>query len=160
LAASFDNPRGLAVAPDGTVYVDDALNFRIREISPAGIVSTIAGDGNMGDSGDGGPATAAEFTQPDSIALDSVHHFLYLADFANNRVRRIDLATGGIDGYAGCGFGCFGVGGDGGPAATAQFEFPFGVAVGPGGDLYIADGVNCSIRKVDFATQIVATVAG
>ncbi|MFZ3018130.1 MAG: HYR domain-containing protein [Gallionella sp.] len=158
-AANLNGPRGIAVAPDGTIYFADNANFRIRSVSPAGIISTIAGTGNIGDAGDGGLAVNATLSGVLSIALNPPAGALYIADIDNNRVRRVDLTTGVITNFAGTGIFGFGYGGDGGPATSASLAFPEGVAVGSDGSLYIADAFNCIIRKVDTAS-IITTVAG
>ena len=99
LAAALKLPYGIAVAPDGTIYVADNGNFRIRKIDPAGIITTVAGDGTLEDvlntnGGDGGPATAAQLAGVLSIALDPTGMRLYIADIDANRIRQVDLTTG------------------------------------------------------------------
>jgi len=159
LAALLNGPYGIAVAPNGTIYFADNANYRIRSVSPAGIISTIAGTGNFGDAGDGGLAINAELSGVLSIALNPAADGLYIADVENNRVRRVDLTSGIIANFAGTGIFGFGYGGDGGPATNASLAFPEGVAVGPDGSVYIADVFNCVIRKVDPA-NIITTFAG
>ena len=87
LAAALFGPRGLAVAPDGTIYVADNANLRIRRVSPAGIITTVAGNGTLGDTGDGGPALAAQISGVLSIALNPAASALFIADIDNNRIR-------------------------------------------------------------------------
>jgi len=124
-----------------------------------GIITTVAGNGTYGFSGDGGPATAAQihlnFEVNPAIAVDSIGN-LYIADMGNERIRKV--ATNGIITTV-AGSGARGFSGDGGPATGAQLNFPLSVAVDSIGNLYIADGVNCRIRKVD-TDGIITTVAG
>ena len=165
LAAAMKFPYGIAVAPDGTIYVADNGNFRIRKIDPAGIITTVAGDGTPEDvlntnGGDGGPATAAQLAGVLSIALDPTGTTLYIADIDANRIRQVNLTTGIIGAFAGTGIFGFGYQGDGGPASAAQLAVPQGVAVDPAGHVYIADTFNCVIRKVDGGTGIITTFAG
>jgi RHS repeat-associated protein len=153
--AQLYQPYGVAAAPDGSLYVADTFNSRIRRIDPGGIITSIAGDGTFGHGGDGGPATAAKLTSPTGIAVGP-DGSLYIADAENNRVRRVD-PVGIITTVAGD--GVFGYGGDGGPATQAQLRQPWGVAVAPDGSLYIADYQNVRVRKV--ATDgTISTVAG
>jgi hypothetical protein len=150
LAATLYLPTGIAVASDGTIYFADNSNFRIRKIDPAGIISTIVGDGTIGDGGDGGPGTAAEIAGVAHVSLSPDDTKLYFADLDNNRVRVVDLTTGIVNAFAGSGFpGGFGFAGDGGPALTAKFKFPDGTAVDRNGNVYIADDFNGRIRMVD-----------
>ena len=122
-----------------------------------GYIYTAAGDGVFGSAGDGGPATKAELSWPYSLTFDASEN-LYIADLLNNRVRKVDYATGTMTTYAGN--GVQGFGGDGGPATAAEMYWPYGVASDPAGNLYIADSGNGRVRKVDFATGIITTVAG
>ena len=121
----------------------------------AGVISTVAGSGTLGFGGDGGPATAAQLALPSGVALDGAGN-LYIADWANHRIRKVD-AAGVISTVAGD--GTRGYGGDGGPAVAAQLRYPEGVAVDGSGNLYIADSSNHRIRKVD-AAGVITTVAG
>jgi sugar lactone lactonase YvrE len=165
LAAALRFPYGIAVAADGTIYVADNGNFRIRKIDPAGIITTVAGDGTLDDvlntnGGDGGPATAAQLAGVLSIALDPTGTTLYIADIDANRIRQVNLTTGIIGPFAGTGIFGFGYQGDGWPASAAQLAVPQGVAVDPWGHVYIADTLNCVIRKVDGGAGFITTVAG
>jgi trimeric autotransporter adhesin len=146
---------GVAVDSKGNLYFADITLHRICMVSPEGIISTIAGKGTSGYSGDGGPATAAELNQPTGVAVDSKGN-IYIADSENNRIRRI-TATGKIGTVAGNGNET--CRGDGGPATQAQLRLPNGVTVHSNGDLYIADTYNHRIRKVTTA-GIISTVAG
>ena len=122
---------------------------------PPGTITTIAGTGERGFGGDGGPATQARLNYPYGVAVDGAGN-LYIADLANHRIRKVD-STGTITTFAGTGERGFG--GDGGPASQAQINFPTGVAVDEAGNLYIADWSNARIRKVD-GTGTITTIAG
>ncbi|MCC7109348.1 MAG: hypothetical protein IT382_08680, partial [Deltaproteobacteria bacterium] len=160
IAARLRSPHGMAVAADGTVYIADTENNRVRRISPAGIITRVAGTGTWGDTGDGGQATSATLSGLVSLALSPADDILYIADLDNNRVRQVDLATGVISAFAGAGLIGFGYAGDGGPAVTAWLQMPEGVATDADGNVYIADVVNCIVRRVDIATNIITRVAG
>ncbi len=153
--ASLNNPSGLAVAADGTLYIADLTNQRIRKITPDGTISTVAGRGVAGFSGDGGPATGASINGPLGLALDASGN-LYFADQINHRIRRV-TPGGTIDTVAGTGVGGFS--GDGGPARSAALNFPVAVALDALGNLYITDLFNLRIRKVD-AGGTISTLAG
>ena len=148
--------RGVAVDGAGNLYIADSSNNRIRKVDAAGVISTVAGNGGEGYSGDGGPATAAQLNSPTGVAPDGSGN-LYIADRDNHRIRKVD-AAGVITTVAGSGrFGGFG--GDGGAATAAQLDDPRGVALDGAGNLYIADTDNHRIRKVD-AAGVITTVAG
>ncbi len=123
------------VAPSGELYIADSGNERIRRVDPSGTISTMAGTGVPGYSGDGGPAVAAQFDGPRGLAGDGAGN-LYVADDNNNRIRRID-PSGVITTVAGTGAADFS--GDGGPARSAQLNHPRGVAVDGRGNVFIAD---------------------
>ncbi|MBL8199103.1 MAG: hypothetical protein JNJ67_09190 [Chromatiales bacterium] len=160
-AAQLNSPDDVAVAADGTVYVADAFNLRIRRISPSGVISTIAGNGTYGDAGDGGQATAAQLGSIEAIALSPADDVLYIADSGTNRVRRVDLATGVITTFAGRGLDYLGHTGNGGPATSASIAIPTGIAVDPAGNVYFSESaIWCTVRKVDIATQVITRVAG
>ncbi|MGH8584547.1 MAG: RHS repeat-associated core domain-containing protein [Gammaproteobacteria bacterium] len=154
-AAALGGLPGLALGPDGSLYIADAGNHRIRRVGPNGIITTVAGTGATGFSGDGGPATAASLSGPFGLAL-SLDGSLYIADQFHHRIRRV-----GPDGIITtvAGTGAIGISGDGGPATAAALNSPFGVALGPDGSLYIADGGNNRIRRVG-PDGIITTVAG
>jgi sugar lactone lactonase YvrE len=156
-SAAFDQPRAATAGPDGTVYIADTFNHRVRRVDPAGAVTTLAGTGQAAYSGDGGPATAATLHWPHELDVDSTGLALYVADSANHRIRRVDLASGIITTVAGG--ATAGPGGDGGPATAAQLQDPKAVYVAQSGDLYIADSGNERIRRVDPSGTI-STVAG
>jgi sugar lactone lactonase YvrE len=157
-AAKLNWPDGLALQSTAGLFVADGLNSRIRAITFAsGIITTVAGDGVQGFSGDGGPATAARLFWPRGLATDAAGN-LYIADWGNNRIRKLAVGTGIITTAAGNGESGFS--GDGGPATEARLDSPLGVAVDAAGNLFIADYYNRRIRKVAGATGIITTVAG
>lgn len=154
-AALMRGPAALAVGKEGELYIADQLNNRIRRVDRNGIISTVAGNGGNVESGDGGAALQAGIPQPYGIAVDNEGD-LFVVSFNGARVRKIDkgglistVAGGATQGFAG----------DGGPALQASLRNLRGVAVGPGGELYIADNGNNRIRKVDGA-GIISTFAG
>ncbi len=154
-AAQLKTPLGIAVDNSGNVYIADSDNSRIRKVNASGIISTIAGDGSLGFTGDGGPATAAVLYKPLGVFLDNTSN-LYIADGFNQRVRRIDVA-GVIATVAGN--GSFAYSGDGGSAVAAGLNSPSGVAKDAAGNIYIADKMNHCVRKVSSA-GIISTFAG
>ena len=143
------------------IYISDSYNSVVRKVTVStGIISTVAGViGKSGTGGDGGAATAANFELPAGLALDSKGN-LYIADAGASDIRMVAAQTAIISTFAG-GTGHFGSSGDGGPPAAAYLLFPHDVAVDAAGNLYIADFVNCRIRKVTVApTPIISTLAG
>ena len=158
IAASLVNPEGVAVDSEGNLYIADTGDNRVRRVDAVtGIITTIAGTGEDGESGDGGPATEASLDRPTSVAVD-VEGNLYVADTGNNRVRRVDATTGIITTVTGVERP--GYDGDDGPTVAASPNDPSGVTVDIEGNLYIADTGNNRVRRVDVATGIIATVAG
>ena len=153
--ASLDSPSGVALDLQRNVYVADTGNHRIRKITPVGVISTFAGTGVAGFSGDGDVATKAQLNMPTGIGVDGSGN-VFIADTQNRRIRAI--TPGGIISTV-AGNGMAGFGGDGGPATQAQIE-PWDVALGPQGRLFIADGV-ARVRRVTnplFGGSIVAVV--
>ena len=140
-------PTGVAIGPDGSLYVADSSNDRIRRVGPDGIITTVAGNGLRGFSGDGGPATSAQLNNPSYGVAAGPDGSLYIADSANNRIRRVD-PDGIITTVAGNGTASFS--GDGGPATSATLAYPAGIAVGADGTLYVTDNSNRRIRHVGF----------
>jgi sugar lactone lactonase YvrE len=154
-SALFNQPRGIAIDATGVVYVSDYQNNRIRRVNANGTITTIAGNGNQGFSGDGGPAVNAQVNLPQNLAIDGAGN-LYIADTQNHRIRKI--GTDGIITTV-AGNGTAGFGGDGGPATSGQLNSPAAVAVGTDGSLYIADTENYRVRKVG-PTGFITTLAG
>lgn len=149
------SPVAVAMDTAGNIYFSDQAHSCVRKINTAGIISTVAGNGSIGYSGDGGPATAAEFNGLIGIAVDLAGN-IYIADGFNNRVRKVNTA-GIITTVAGCGLA--GYYGDTGPAISAGINFPSDVAVDASGNLYICDFDNFCIRMVN-SSGIITTVAG
>jgi sugar lactone lactonase YvrE len=154
IAAALNNPSGVAVMPDGGYLIADSGNDRVRRIFPDGTIRTVAGSGNYGSSGDGGPATSAALQAPIGVAAMPDGSFL-IADAAAARVRRVS-PTGIITTVAGT--GTRGLSGDGGPATAAAIYDPQGVTATPDGGFLIADG-DYVVRRVS-PTGIITTVAG
>lgn len=153
--ASLNEPVSVVVADDGTIFISDNGNHRIRRVDPGGIISTYAGTGSSGFSGDGGPAINARFNNPAGISLDGAGN-LYVADRDNNRIRRVS-PTGLITTVAGTGE-TFGNLGDGGPATVATIGSPSDVFATEDGTLYISDQGNRRIRRVTPAGTITTIV--
>ncbi|MBI2355311.1 MAG: hypothetical protein HYV06_09830, partial [Deltaproteobacteria bacterium] len=157
-AAGLNLPRGVALDSAGNLYIADDLNHRIRRVAAgSGIITTVAGNGSRGSSGDRGGATAAQLNNPVGVALDSAGN-LYIADTSNYRIRKVTAESGIITTVAGN--GSRGFSGDGGEATAAQLNIPFGVALDSAGNLYVADLSNHRIRKVAAGSGIITTVAG
>ena len=154
-SAQLNSPLGLAVDTAGNLYIADSGNARVRRVTAAGNISTVAGNGTSGFGGDGGSATGANLNTPSDVAVDAAGN-LYIADLSNNRVRKVTPA-GTITTVAGNGNG--GYSGDGGHAADARLRLPRAVAVDAAGNLYIADSGNRAVREVNTAGQI-STIAG
>ena len=154
-SASLGFPVGVAVDDANNVYVADGDNNRIRKITPGGIISTFAGNGNAGFSGDGGLATSASLNIPEAVAVDAVGN-LYIADAGNNRIRKVDtngnistVAGGSTNGFAG----------DNGPAAQALLNFPWALTTS-GNNVYIADEANNRIRLITYPSVAPSVYAG
>ena len=148
-------PRGAALDAAGNLYIADTENHRVRKVDAAGVISTVAGTGKQGYSGDGGAAVRAQLAFPWGVAADGAGN-LYIADRNNHRIRKVD-AAGVVSTVAGS--GQWGYGGDGGAAVRAQLAFPYNAAADEAGNLYIADTWNDRIRKVD-AAGVISTIAG
>lgn len=161
-SAQLTNPQGMAVDSAGNVYIADwGCNVVRRIDATTGVITTVAGNGGPGYTGDGGLATSAQVGGPGDVALDSAGN-LYISMIGEGQpghvVRRVDAVTGIITTVAGT--GTPGDGGDGGPAASALLLGPFGIDVDSAGNLYIADAGSNRIRRVDAASGIITTVAG
>ncbi len=157
-AAQVNDPYGVVRGPDGAIWFCESAGHRIRRISPDGILTTVAGNGERGYAGDGGPAIAATLNRPHEIRFDAAGN-LFVADMANHVIRRIDARTQVITTVAGIG-GRRGYSGDGGPATEATLNAPHSIQFGPEGDLYICDVSNHVIRRVDLKTNLITTFAG
>jgi uncharacterized protein (TIGR03437 family) len=156
-AAQLNAPEGVAVDSAGNVYIADSANNRVRKVTSAGAISTFAGSGTAGSSGDGGPAASAELNAPFGLTLDSTGN-LYITEFSGDRVRKVSVSGGTISTVAGDGIG--GYTGDGSLAVNAELSGPKAVAVNASGDIYIADAVNNVVRLVAAATGKISTAVG
>ena len=154
-SAAFFNPVRAVVDNTGQIFIADQSNHRVRKVDTKGIVTTIAGTGSQGFSGDGGLATAAALNNPTGVALD-VHGNLFIADQFNQRIRKVD-ASGIITTVAGN--GAAGFGGDGGPALSASLNYPGGLIVDTSGNIFFADDLNFRVREASAAGNV-TTVAG
>ncbi|MFJ1958589.1 RICIN domain-containing protein [Streptomyces microflavus] len=143
-SAQLSGPYALAVSDADVLYITDGNNHRVRKVAADGTISTVAGKGTAGFSGDGGSATSAQLNLPLGVVVDSAGA-LYISDYNNHRVRKV-TPDGEITTLAGK--GTAGFGGDGGPAAAAQLNSPFGLAVDCVDTLYVADHLNHRVRKV------------
>jgi DNA-binding beta-propeller fold protein YncE len=156
--AQVNNPYGLVVGPDGALYFCEVDNHRVRRLDlKTKRISTVAGSGEKGYSGDGGPALKAALNQPYEVRFDKQGN-LFFAEMQNHVVRRVDAKTHIITTVAG--IGKPGFGGDGGPAAQAQLRQPHSIAFDPEGRLLICDIGNNRIRRVDLSTGMIDTWAG
>lgn len=157
-SARLKNPEGVAIAPNGDLYIADSDNHAIRRVSfLTGVITTVAGTGNPGYSGDGAPATSCKLSFPEDVAV-LANGDVYIADTANHAIRKVIAATGTITTVAGTGNP--GSSGDGGAATAAKLNSPRGIAVASNGDIYIGDRSNHKIRKVTALTGLITTFAG
>lgn len=156
LTAQLWAPNGLAFDAVGNLYIADTANHRVRKVTPAGVITTVAGNGISGLNGDGGPATQASLHSPYALVFDSAGN-LYIADTSNHKIRKV-APDGIITTFAGNGQDGFG--GDGGKATDARLNLPVGLAVDAGGNLLIADSANNRVRKVNASDGTIVTVAG
>lgn len=160
-AAGFSQPWGVAVAGDGTAFVADTLNHLIRKITPAGVVTTLAGQSGANAFADG-PATVARFSRPTGVAVNSAGTTIYVADYNNQRIRKIDLTQSPLSvtyvtTLAGSGV----IGASDGTGVLAEFNTPFGVALNSAATLlYVSDQSNETIRQITLSTGNVITYAG
>jgi len=165
VGAALGDPQAVALDGSGDVFYTDIYAGVVNEVvASTGIITTVAGTGVRGYSGDGGPATAAQLYSPQGVTVDSAGN-LYISDTGNNVVRRVDAATHIITTYAGfaytgnCpGFSC--ESGDGGPATQARLYYPIGLVTDSAGNLYISDSNNAVVREVNAQTGIITAIAG
>jgi sugar lactone lactonase YvrE len=152
----LNNPTDVVLDAVGNLYIVDSGNNVIRKVTPAGIISTVAGNGQPGYSGDNGPATSAMLNTPKAVAVDSSGN-LYIADYDNCRIRLVEASTGIITTIAGN--GTPGYSGDGGAATSAEMSFPAGVALN-GGNVYISDTQNNLVRLLTPVVEVPQVNAG
>jgi DNA-binding beta-propeller fold protein YncE len=158
IAAAVGEPYGVEIGPDGALYVCEIASHVIRRIDmETGIISTVAGCGEQGYSGDGGDAKQARLNEPYEIRFDRGGNLIFV-EMKNAIVRRVDATTGIITTIAGT--GQEGFAGDGGPATLAQMKQPHSIALDAADHLYICDIGNHRIRRVDAETGIISTFAG
>ncbi|PZF72193.1 NHL domain-containing protein [Taibaiella soli] len=153
--ALLNNPFGIALDAAGNLYINDEFNYRIRKVNTAGVITTIAGNGTSGFSGDGGAAISAQMAYVNGVAVDPSGN-VYIGDRDNSRVRKVN--TSGIISTV-VGNGQVSFCGDGGSALDAQFEYPYTACLDAAGNIYVSDSWNNRIRKVTPA-GIVSTFAG
>lgn len=157
-AAHLNLPTALVLDPAGNLYIADTQNHRIRKIAAsAGTITTVAGNGTQGFSGDNGLAISASIDSPSGLAVDSNSN-LYLADTHNHRIRKVTAATGIVTTIAGT--SATGYSGDNTSASAATLALPHGLTIDPSGNLYLADTANHRIRRIDATTGIITTIAG
>ena len=147
---------GLSADSSGNLYIADTKNHKIIKLDTTGVITTVAGNGTRGYSGDGGPATQAQLDWPADVAVNAIGD-LYITDTSNHCIRKVDT-MGNINSIAG--FGADGYSGDGGPASRARLDIPIAAAVDASGDLYIADSDNHRIRKVAIPYVLAGFIMG
>lgn len=158
LETSIDQPFGVEIGPDGALYVTEVGTHRVRRVDmQSGQITTVAGNGKKGYSGDGGPATDAMLNEPYEVRFDRAGNLLFV-EMVGAVIRKVDKATGKISTIAGTGKAGFS--GDGGPATAATFRQPHSLALDAADNIYIADIGNHRIRRVDAQTGIVTTIVG
>jgi streptogramin lyase len=155
--AQLNDPSGIVRGPDGALYICDTANHRIRKVTSEGKITTIAGTGEPGWSGDGGPATAAKLHEPYEVRLDKTGN-LFWVERLSHSVRRRDAKSGIVATIAGD--GTAGFSGDGGPATKAQLNEPHSIGFDKTGVLYICDVKNHRVRNVDMKSGTISTFAG
>lgn len=163
--ALFNQPKHIELAPDGSIYVLDQRNFRIRKIAPDQTINTVVGSGVKGFGGDGGPPLDAQLDfeaggnpEPSGALALGPDGVLYLSDGLNHRIRKVDFDNATIETIAGTGEPGFS--GDGGPATAAQIDNVRDLEIGPDGRLYLADSENNRVRAIDLGSGTIETVVG
>src|SRR5690349_16182895 len=157
LKTNVGEPFGVEVGPDGALYITEVSNHRVRRLDhKTGQLTTVAGNGQKGYSGDGGPATDASLNEPYEVRFDGQGN-MYFVEMQNHLIRKVD-AQGRISTVAGTGKP--GYGGDGGSALAAQFRNPHSLALDGRGGLYVADIGNHRIRRIDLAKGTIESIAG
>ncbi len=158
LKTNIGQPFGVEIGPDGGLYITEVANHRVRRVDLAsGRITTVAGSGEQGYAGDGGPATAALLNEPYEVRFDRQGH-MYFVEMRNHIVRRVDKHSGQISTVAGTGRP--GYSGDGGRATDAMLKNPHSIALDNDGQLYIADIGNHRIRRVDLRQGTIDSIAG
>jgi sugar lactone lactonase YvrE len=156
--AQLTSPGGIGLDSAENLFIVDSGNNRVVRVDAVtGILTLAAGNGTAASGGDGGPAAQASINHPFAVAVDGAGN-LFISEFNSHRIRRVDAQTGIITTVAGN--GTMSWSGDGGPAASASLSLPMGIALDSAQNLYIADGGNFRIRRVDAQTGIITTVAG
>lgn len=157
-SVNVGDPFGVEIGPDGALYICEVRNHRVFRLDlGSGQVTTVAGNGTKGYSGDGGPATQAQLNEPYEVRFDRAGNMLFV-EMQNQVVRKVDRQTGRISTIAGTGKkGCSG---DGGPATKAEFSSPHSIALDAADNVFIADIGNHRIRRVDAKTGVVTTIVG
>ena len=158
-ALPVDQPFGVEQGPDGALYITSVGQHRILRLDlPSGVLTSIAGTGQSGYLGDGGPATAAQLNEPYEVRFSADGRTMYFVEMKNHLIRRVDLTSGRIDTLAGDPEA--GYAGDDGPAREARFRQPHSIALDDRDQLYVADIGNHRIRRIDTTTGIITTIAG
>jgi trimeric autotransporter adhesin len=157
LRTSVGYPGSIAFDSAGNTYIADSYSSHIFKVNTTGTVTVVAGNGTLGYSGDGGPATSAALNGPEGVFLDGAGN-IFIADTQNSVIREVSASTGNIATVAGSATLGSGYSGDAGPATSAQLNDPFGIFVDGAGNIFIADADNCLIRKVSGGN--ISTIAG
>lgn len=158
IETNVGQPFGVELGPDGALYITEVQNHRVRRLDlKTGFITSVAGNGRQGYSGDGGPSMEASLNEPYEVRFDSAGN-MFFVEMQNHLIRRVDRKTGIISTVAGT--GKEGFSGDGGPAIKAQFSSPHSIAFDADGHLYVADIGNHRIRRIDLKHNTIETIAG